>query len=199
MTKRKLFLNGLFYENPIFVQLLSLCPLLAVTTSGANALTLGLSTTGVLICTSAVISLVRRFIPGDVRIASFIVIVAGVVTVLQLLLAAFAPVSINESLGIYIPLIVVNCVVFARLEIFASKNNVIDSVADALGMGLGLTGALLIIGIIREFFANGTFFGIVMQPDTASHMLIMGMAPGAFFTLGIVIMVIKHLQARGEN
>jgi len=118
---------------------------------------------------------------------------------LQLALAAFAPASVNDSLGIYIPLIVVNCILFARIESFASKNRVFLSIVDAFGMGLGFTAGLAAVGIVREFFGSGTFFGIVVLPEPTSHMLIMIMAPGAFFTLGVIIMAIKHFQSAGRR
>jgi len=196
MNRLRLLKNGIITENPIFIQLLALCPLLAVTTSALNALTMGLSTTAVMVCACAVISLMRKLIPGEIRIASFVVIVAGFVTVLQLMLAAYAPPAVNETLGIFIPLIVVNCILFARIESFASKNKVLLSVIDAAGMGLGFTVGLLIVGVVREFFGSGTFFGIEMLPESTSRVLIMIMAPGAFFTLGIVIMVFKHLREK---
>jgi electron transport complex protein RnfE len=186
--------NGIIDQNPTFVQLLALCPLLAVTTSAVNAATMGLSTTAVMICACFAISLLRRLIPNDVRIAAFVVIVAAFVTFLQLILDAYAPPSINEALGIYIPLIVVNCILFARIESFASKNKVIPSVVDAFSMGIGFTIGLLTVGIIREFFGSGSVFGLELLHDSNSHVLIMIMAPGAFFTLGIIIMVRKYVM-----
>ena len=196
MKYLELLKNGIIKKNPIFVQVLALCPLLAVTTSAVNALTMGLATTAVMICASAAISLVRKLLPDEIRIAAAVIIVAGFVTVLQLLLDAYAPPAINESLGIYIPLIVVNCILFARLESFASKNKVFAAAVDALGMGLGFTLGLFTIGVIREFLGSGSFFGIELLHDPTAHMLIMIMPPGAFFTLGVIIMIRKYMQLR---
>ena len=196
MKYLELLQNGIIRKNPIFVQVLALCPLLAVTTSAINALTMGLATTVVMICASAVISLVRRLFSDEIRIAAAVIIVAGFVTVVEFLLSAYAPPSINEALGIYIPLIVVNCILFARLESFASKNGVFASAVDALGMGLGFTLGLFVVGVIREFFGSGAIFGIELLHDTTSHVLIMIMPPGAFFTLGIIIMIRKYMQVK---
>ena len=199
MNFAKLLKNGIIDENPVFVQLLALCPLLAVTTSAINGITMGLSTTLVMIGASCVISVLRKLIPGEIRIASFIVIVAGFVTIIQLLMQAYLPPAINNSLGIYIPLIVVNCVVFARIELFASKNKIFPSIIDALGMGLGFTLGLFVIGVFREFLGSGSVFGIEIQRNTSSHVLIMTMAPGAFFTLGIVIMLINYYKQKRQE
>jgi electron transport complex protein RnfE len=184
MKYSTLIKNGLFDENPTFVQLLALCPLLAVTTSAINAAAMGLSTTAVMICACCAVSIMRRLIPNEVRIAVFVVIVASFVTILQLVMEAYVPPSINEALGIFIPLIVVNCILFARVESFAFKNKVFNSGFDAMSMGLGFTVALFIVGAIREFFGAGSIFGFEVITDTSSHMLTMIMAPGAFFTLG---------------
>ncbi|MDR0316323.1 MAG: electron transport complex subunit E [Treponema sp.] len=196
MKYGELIRNGIVNENPVFVQLIALCPLLAVTTSAVNAMTMGLSTTAVMMCASVVISILRKLIPVEVRIAIFVIIVAGFVTILQFMLEAYAPPSINDALGIYIPLIVVNCIVFSRMESFASKNKVFASAVDALGMGLGFTVGLLTVGIIREFFGSGSIFDIELLHDPSSHILIMIMAPGAFFTLGAIIMVRRYIMAK---
>ena len=188
--------NGIIDENPVFVKLLALCPLLAVTTSATNAVIMGLSTTAVMICACCVISIFRKLIPGEIRIAAFVIIVAGFVTILQFVLEAYAPPSINESLGIFIPLIVVNCIVFARIESFASKNAVFASAVDAFGMGIGFTIGLLSLGIVREFLGSGSLFGFELVKESAPHILIMILAPGAFFTLGTIIMVRKYLWTR---
>ena len=192
----QLLKDGIINKNPIFVQVLALCPLLAVTTSAVNAVTMGLATTAVMICASMAISLVRKLFPDEIRIAASVIIVAGFVTVLQLLLDAYAPPHINEALGIFIPLIVVNCILFARLESFASKNNIFASAVDALGMGLGFTLGLFVVGVIREFLGSGAIFGYELLHDTSSHMLIMIMPAGAFFTLGVIIMIRKYMQSR---
>jgi electron transport complex protein RnfE len=186
--------DGVINKNPIFVQVLALCPLLAVTTSAINAITMGLATTAVMMCASAVISVLRKIIPTEIRIAAAVIIVAGFVTVLQLLLDAYAPADITASLGIFIPLIVVNCILFARLESFASKNKPFASMIDALGMGLGFTLGLFVVGVVREFFGSGSIFGIELLHDSTAHMLIMVMPPGAFFTLGVIIMIRKQLR-----
>ena len=181
---------GLVDQNPVFIQLLALCPLLAVTTSAANGIAMGLATAAVMTCASTVISILRKIIPNNIRIACFVIIIASFVTIIHLLLQAFAP-DINNALGIFIPLIVVNCVLFARVEAFAFKNGIFFSALDALSMGLGFTMGLFTIGFIREFFGSGAVFGIELLHDANSHMLIMILAPGAFFTLGGLIMVMK--------
>jgi len=196
MKYTALLKNGIIDENPVFVQLIALCPLLAVTTSAINALAMGLCTTAVMICACAVISILRRFFSSEIRIAGFVVIVAGFVTILQLLMEAYTPPSINEALGIYIPLIVVNCIVFSRIESFASKNKLFPSIVDALGMGMGFTLGLLTIGIIRELTGSGAIFGYELLHNPSSHVLIMVMAPGGFFTLGTIIMVRKNYMRR---
>jgi len=194
MKYTQLIKDGIFHKNPIFVQVLALCPLLAVTTSAVNAVTMGLATTAVMICASAAISIFRKLIPSEIRIAAAVVIVAGFVTVLQLLLDAYAPPDITAALGIYIPLIVVNCILFARTESFASKNKLFPSIVDAFGMGMGFTLGLFVVGVIREFLGTGSVFGIELLHDSSAHMLIMIMPAGAFFTLGVIIMIRKHIQ-----
>ena len=188
--------DGIFHKNPIFVQVLALCPLLAVTTSAINAVTMGLATTAVMICASAAISVVRKLIPNEIRIAAAVIIVAGFVTVLQMLLDAYAPPDVTASLGIYIPLIVVNCILFARVESFASKNKLFASIVDAFGMGLGFTLGLFTVGVIREFFGSGSIFGYELLHDTTTHVLIMIMPAGAFFTLGLIIMILRQIQIK---
>jgi electron transport complex protein RnfE len=200
MKYTHLLKRGLIDENPVFVQLIALCPLLAVTTTALNAVIMGLSTTAVMLCACSVISLLRGFIPPTVRIASYVLITAGFVTALQLVLEAFAPPRVYEELGIYIPLIVVNCILFARIESFASKNKTLPSFIDALGMGLGFTLGLTTVGVIREFLGSGAVFGLEIIRSEGSHILIMVMAPGAFFTLGTIIMVRKYIKVkRGEK
>jgi len=199
MNYFKLLRNGIIDQNPIFVQVLALCPLLAVTSSAENAVIMGLATTAVMICASVVISIVRELFSGEIRIAASVIIVAGFVTVVEFLLSAYAPPGVNEALGIYIPLIVVNCILFARLESFASKNKVLASALDALGMGMGFTLGLFTVGVIREFFGTGSIFGIELLHNTSMHMLIMIMPPGAFFTLGLIIMIRKYIQMKRLN
>jgi len=192
----QLLKDGIYNKNPVLVQVLALCPLLAVTTSATNAITMGLSTTAVMICASSAISLIRKLMPSEIRIATSVVVVAGFVTILQLLLNAYAPQNVNEALGIYIPLITVNCIVFARVEAFASKNKLLPSMVDALGMGLGFTLGLFIVGVIREILGSGSIFGYEFIHDPSAHVLIMIMPPGAFFTLGTVIMVRNYMQSK---
>ena len=199
MKYYRLLRNGVVDQNPVFVQLLALCPLLAVTTSAVNAITMGISTAAVMIGACAIISIFRKFFMNEIRIASFVVIVATLVTVLQFMLEVHAPPEVNEALGIYIPLIVVNCILFARIESFASKNKVLPSIVDALGMGAGFTLGLLTIGIIREFFGAGSVFGFEILTDSTSHMLIMVMAPGAFFTLGGLVMIRNYIVERRKR
>jgi electron transport complex protein RnfE len=196
MNYYQLLKRGIVDENPVFVQLLALCPLLAVTTSAINAVTMGLSTMAVMVCACAVISILRKFFSSEIRIAAFVIIVASFVTILQLMLEAYAPPSLSEALGIYIPLISVNCILFARIESFASKNKVFPSIVDAFSMGIGYTIGLLSVGIFREFLGSGSVFGFELLSHPSSHILIMVMAPGGFFTLGIVIMVRKYLMVK---
>ncbi len=174
--------NGLIRENPTFVQTLGMCPTLAVTTSAMNGLGMGLTTTAVLMLSNTVISLLRKVIPDRVRIPAYIVIVASLVTMAQLLLEGFLP-SLYASLGLYIPLIVVNCIILGRAEAFASKNKVIPSFFDGLGMGLGFTVGLTCIGIVRELLGAGQIFGMSILPAAAQPITIMILAPGAFFVL----------------
>ena len=173
--------NGIIKENPTFVLMLGMCPTLAVTVSATNGLGMGLSTTAVLVVSNALISLLRKIIPDKVRIPAFIVIVASVVTVVQLLLQAYVP-AVYDALGIYIPLIVVNCIILGRAESYASKNGIVESAFDGIGMGLGFTIALTCIGFVRELLGAGSVFGRVIIPEDF-HISILVMAPGAFFVL----------------
>ncbi len=191
----KTFLNGLLKENPTFVLLLGMCPTLAVTTGVTNAIGMGLSTTAVLICSNLVISLLRKFIPGKIRIASYIVIIAGFVTIVEMLLKAYLP-DLSESLGIYIPLIVVNCIILGRAEAFASKNSPLSSIFDGLGMGLGFTGALVLIATVREILGAGTFAGIPLFGESFQPVSMMILPPGAFLSLGILLAIINLISAK---
>lgn len=195
---KKTFLNGLLNENPTFVLLLGMCPTLAVTTSAINGVGMGLSTTLVLIFSNLFISVLRKFIPDKVRIAAYVVIIAGFVTVVEMLLKAYA-LSVSNALGIYIPLIVVNCIILGRAEAFASKNNVLLSAVDGLGMGLGFTCALTIIGSIREILGNGSFFGISLFGSGFQPVSIMVLPPGAFLTLGLILAFINLIKAKKEG
>ena len=191
---KKAFLNGILKENPIFVLFLGMCSTLAVTTSAFNAVGMGLSTMIVLIFSNMFISILRRFIPDKVRIAAYVVVIAGFVTIVQMLIEAYAP-AVSAALGIYIPLIVVNCIILGRAEAFASKNSVLLSAADGAGMGLGFTLALLIIGSVREILGAGTFFGIQLFGAWYKPISIMILPPGAFLTLALIVMVINLVSA----
>lgn len=195
---KKTFLNGLIKENPTFVLFLGMCPTLAVTTSAFNAVGMGLSTMVVLIFSNMFISLLRKFIPDKVRIAGYVVVIASFVTVIQMLLNAYAP-AVSDALGIYIPLIVVNCIILGRAEAFASKNGVLKSAVDGLGMGLGFTCALTIIGTVREILGAGTFFGIQLFGEAFQPMTIMILPPGAFLTLALIVMTINIIKGRKKG
>lgn len=193
----KCFTNGIIFENPTFVLMLGMCPTLAVTTSLSNAIGMGLSTTAVLVMSNLLISLLRKVIPDRVRIPSYIVIVATLVTIVQLLLEAYFP-DLYESLGIYIPLIVVNCIILGRAEAFASKNTVIDSIADGLGMGLGFSIAISCIAIVRELLGSGDIFGYSIIPDDF-NISIFVLAPGAFFVLAFLTALQNKLKIRKDS
>ncbi|WP_373898113.1 electron transport complex subunit RsxE [Haloimpatiens sp. FM7315] len=187
--------NGIINENVIFVQVLAMCPTLAVTTSAKNGLGMGIAATVVLMGSNFVISLLRKFIPNEIRIPSFIVIIAGFVTLLQFIMQGYVP-SLYKSLGLFIPLIVVNCVILGRAEAFASKNGPVISIFDGLGQGLGFTISLTIIGIIRELLGTGNVFGYTIMPQSFQPAIIMILAPGAFFTLGILMALINLFNAK---
>ncbi len=191
-------LNGLIKENPTFVLALGMCPTLAVTTSAMNGLGMGLTTMVVLALSNLIISLLRKFIPNRVRIPAFIVIVASFVTMVQLLLEAYLP-SLNTALGVYIPLIVVNCIILGRAEAFASKRTVGASFFDGLTMGLGFTFALFIIATVREIFGAGTFLGHEVFGSAFQPASIIGMAPGGFLVLGIIVAVIQLIQRKKKE
>lgn len=174
--------NGLIKENPTFVLMLGMCPTLAVTTSAVNGIGMGLSTTAVLVMSNMLISMLRKVIPDSVRVPAFIVVVASFVTIVDFLLEGFVP-SLYASLGIYIPLIVVNCIILGRAESYASKNPVLPSVFDGIGMGLGFTLGLTCIGVVREILGSGMAFGIRILPDSYEPLTIFILAPGAFFVL----------------
>lgn len=190
----KTFINGLLTENPTFVLFLGMCPTLAVTTGVVNAIGMGLSTTVVLICSNIVISILRNFIPDKIRIAGYIVIIAGFVTVVQMLLNAYLP-SLSSSLGIYIPLIVVNCIILGRAEAFANKNGVVKSAVDGIGMGLGFTCSLTLIAAVREILGAGTFAGISLFGSSFQPVSVMILPPGAFLTLGCLLAIINIIAA----
>lgn len=185
--------NGMIKENPTFVQMLGMCPTMAVTTSAVNGVGMGLTTTVILILSNMMISALRKVIPDKVRIPAYIVIVASFVTIIQFLLEGFVP-SLYDSLGIYIPLIVVNCIILGRAESYASKNNVWLSMFDGLGMGLGFTIGLTSIGIFRELFGNGTVFQVRIMSEQYEPITILIMAPGAFFVLACLIAVQNKIR-----
>ncbi|MFR4250505.1 MAG: electron transport complex subunit RsxE [Christensenellales bacterium] len=190
--------NGLFGENPIFRLVLGTCPTIATSTSASNGLGMGLAVTFVLMGSNLVISLLRNFIPNKVRIPAFIVIIATFVTIIQLLIQGFVP-ALNDSLGLFIPLIVVNCIILARAESFASKNKPLPSVVDGLGMGLGFTGALVIISSIREILGNGTIFGMALFGESFQPVLMMSQAPGGFIVFGLVLAVVNTIDAHNRK
>ncbi|WP_429143020.1 electron transport complex subunit RsxE [Anaerotaenia torta] len=185
--------NGVIKENPTFIIMLGMCPTLAVTTSGNNGLYMGLTTTVVLAMSNLLISALRKFIPDKVRIPAYIVVVASLVTVVQLLLEAYVPV-VNQLLGIYIPLIVVNCIILGRAEAYAAKSSVGLSLFDGIGMGLGFTLALSIIGVFREILGAGSVFGFKITPDSFEPITIFILAPGALFTLAILTALQNKLK-----
>lgn len=197
-TAVSVFMNGLIHENPTFVQLLGMCPTLAVTTSLQNGLGMGLSAATVLICSNFLISLLRKIIPDKVRIAAYIVIIAAFVTLIQMCLNAFLP-DLASSLGLFIPLIVVNCIILARAESFASKNNPFLSAVDGLGMGLGFTGALCIISAIREFLGAGSIWGITIYGSHIQPASIMIMAPGGFIVLGLIVGAVNYIVSKKKG
>jgi electron transport complex protein RnfE len=184
-------LNGILRENPVFALVLGMCPTLATTTSAINGMSMGLATTFVLICSNVVISLLKNLIPDKVRIPAFIVVIATFVTMVQLLMQAYLP-AIYEVLGLFIPLIVVNCIVLGRAEAFAAKNTVGLSALDGLGMGLGFSLALTLIGAVRELLGTGSLFGMNLYSET-NGMLIFVLAPGAFIVLGYLMALVQKL------
>ncbi|MBS7357100.1 MAG: RnfABCDGE type electron transport complex subunit E [Candidatus Limimorpha sp.] len=193
MSSWKTFTKGLIKENPILVLLLGCCPTLATTTSAINGMSMGLATTFVLIMSNLSISLLKNFIPDKVRIPAFIVVIASFVTVVQLVMQAYVP-AIYETLGLFIPLIVVNCIVLGRAEAFASKNPVWPSILDGAGMGLGFTLALTILGAIREILGNGSVFNWRFLPEDANTILVFVLAPGAFIALGYLIAIVNKIK-----
>ena len=194
----KVFFNGIIPENPTFRLVLGTCPTLAVTSSALNGLGMGAAATFVLVCSNIAISLLRKFIPDQVRIPAFIVVICTFVTMVQLLMQAYLP-SLYESLGIFIPLIVVNCIILARAEAFASKNSPLLSAADGLGMGVGFTLALTLIGAIRELIGSGSIFGITMLGASYEPMLLIVLASGGFLTFGLLLGVFNLIVKKIEK
>lgn len=194
MNQLQNFTKGFFKENPVFVLLLGMCPTLGVTSSAINGLGMGLATTFVLVMSNLVISLIKNLIPDKVRIPAFIVVIASFVTIVELSMQAYLP-SLFESLGLFIPLIVVNCIVLGRAEAFASKNKPVASMIDGLGMGLGFAMALTLLGGIREFLGSGKIFDLSIYPEQYGS-LIFVLAPGAFIVLGYLIALINKLSVK---
>jgi len=194
-VKLKLITNGLFKDNPVFYQMLGMCPTLAVTTSAENGMGMGLATTAVLVLANIVISMMRNFIPSKIRIPAFIVVIATFVTIVGMVMEGFVP-ALFASLGLFIPLIVVNCLILARAEAFAFKNGVLDSALDGIGMGLGFTLALTVLGAVREIFGAGAIFGISIFGKAFEPALIMILPPGAFLALGLILAGINVYQAK---
>ena len=194
MSKLGIIINGLIKENPTFVLLLGMCPTLGTTSSAINGMSMGLATMAVLICSNVVISLVKSLIPDKVHIPCYIVIIAGFVTIVQLLLKAYAP-AIDEKLGLFIPLIVVNCIVLGRAESFAAKNGALDSACDGIGIGLGFTVALTLIGLCRELLGAGTAFGVGVFPEQFGALTFV-LAPGAFITLGFLVAIFNKVTKK---
>ncbi|MDR0429799.1 MAG: electron transport complex subunit E [Tannerellaceae bacterium] len=192
MSKIKILTNGIIKENPIFVLLLGMCPTLGTTSSAINGLGMGLATTFVLVCSNMAISALKNLIPDQVRIPGYIVVIATFVTVVQMCMEAFVP-ALYASLGLFIPLIVVNCIVLGRAEAFAAKNGIISSSFDGLGMGLGFSFALTLLGTVRELLGTGKFFGFSIMPEEYGS-LIFVLAPGAFIVLGFLIAIVNKLR-----
>ncbi|QQY80414.1 electron transport complex protein RnfE [Keratinibaculum paraultunense] len=195
MKLSEVFYNGLIKENPIFVQLIGMCSVLAVTSSAVNGLAMGLAVTGVLVGSNLVISLLRKVIPDKIRIPAFVVVIATFVTIVEMFMKAYTQ-DLYNALGIFIPLIVVNCIILARAEAFASKNGVLSSVVDGLGMGFGYTLALLILGSLREILGAGSIFGKQLFGSSFEPALIFIMPPGAFILLGILIAIFNTIRKK---
>ena len=192
MNNMKVLLNGIIKENPTFVLLLGMCPTLGTTSSAFNGMSMGLATTAVLIFSNLIISLIKNIIPDMVRIPSFIVVIASLVTILQMLLQAYVP-AVYESLGLFIPLIVVNCIILGRAEAFASKNSPLSSIFDGIGTGLGLTIALTLLGAMRELLGTGKVFSYTFFPENYGA-LVFVLAPGAFIALGYLIAIVNRIR-----
>lgn len=192
MNYFKIISNGIIKENPTFVLLLGMCPTLATTTSSINGMSMGLATMFVLVCSNIVVSLIKSLTPDKVRIPVFVVVIASFVTILQMCLKAYLP-EINKSLGLFIPLIVVNCIILGRAEAFACKNGPVASFCDGIGIGLGFTLGLTLLGTVREFFGAGSIFGFTLLPETYNVLLFI-LPPGAFISLGYLIAIVNKLK-----
>ena len=198
-NKIKILLEGMFTGNPVFVLLLGLCPTLGTTTSAINGFSMGVAVIAVLACSNVLISLFKKCIPDQVRIPAFIMIIASLVTIVDMMMNAYTP-ELYKVLGLFIPLIVVNCIVLGRAESFASKNSVVDSLLDGIGTGIGFTLSLTLLGTIREILGNGSVFGISLFTEGFTPALIFILAPGGFMTIGVVLAIINVVKAkRGEK
>lgn len=198
MKNMKFFTEGLIRSNPTFVLVLGTCPTLAVTTAAINGIGMGVATTFVLVCSNMLIAALKNFIPDKVRIAAFILIIASFVTVVDLVMKAFTP-DLYNTLGIFIPLIVVNCIILGRAEAFAQKNRVVPAILDGLGMGIGFTLAITLLASIRELLGNGSIFDIKLVGDNVSTILLFILPPGAFITFGYLIAFMNRLKAKYSN
>lgn len=198
MKLRRVFLNGFWNENPIFRLVLGMCPTIAVSTTAINGLGMGIATTFVLVGSNFMVSLLRNFIPDKVRIPAFVVVIATFVTIVDLLMKAYVP-ALNASLGLFIPLIVVNCIILARAEAFASQNGVVASAVDGLSMGLGFTLALFMISSIREVIGQGTLFGITLFGAAFQPAIMIMLAPGGFLVLGFVLAGVNMISNRNKK
>lgn len=192
MNNFKVLMNGIIKENPTFVLLLGMCPTLGTTSSAINGMSMGLATMAVLICSNLVISLIKNLVPDMVRIPAYVVVIATLVTVLQMVMQAYVP-DLYATLGLFIPLIVVNCIILGRAEAFAAKNGPVASIFDGVGIGLGFTIALTLLGAVREFLGTGKVFNMVLMPEEYG-MLVFVLAPGAFIALGYLIAIVNKLR-----
>lgn len=193
-SKLRILYNGIVAENPTFVLMLGMCPTLGTTSSAVNGMSMGLATMGVLICSNVVISMIKKLVPAKVRIPAYIVVIATFVSILQLVMQAYLP-ALYATLGLFIPLIVVNCILLGRAESFASRNGVFDSLLDGIGIGLGFTLALTILGACRELLGTGAIFGATIYPESYGS-LVFVLAPGAFITLGLLIALFTKLRTK---
>lgn len=203
MSIKNDFINGILKENPVLVLMIGLCPTLAVSNTGLNGLGMGIAASFVLVCSNMVVAAVRKYVPDQIRIPIFIIIISTFVTITDYVMQAYYP-ALYKQLGVFVPLIVVNCIILGRAEAFAYKNSVLSSTMDGLGMGLGFTLVITIIGIIRELFGNGTFFGKVLLGAHFSPALIMILPPGGFITIGLLMAFLNYYQnkmkrRRGSN
>lgn len=198
MKKLETLTTGIFKENPVFVLMLGLCPTLGVTGSAINGFSMGMAVIAVLACSNGLISLFKKFIPDQVRIPAFIMIIASLVTVVDMVMNAYTP-DLYKVLGLFIPLIVVNCIVLGRAESFASKNGVVDSILDGIGSGLGFTVALTFLGAVREILGNGSIFGVSLVPASFTPALIFVLAPGGFITIGTIMACINIYKEKNSK